>query len=186
MASQSCLSGPKPRDASIPCLKNLRVYRGMEKCYGVLAQMTGPRDHLICGEADMHQEKNRVFLIVLILFLLFPVSNLFGTDAPQTILIDNKGYVSKKKGPVAFNHQAHAEDYGATCDDCHHVYKNGKNIWEEGDEVEKCSQCHDPRLSRGNVKKLQIAFHDSCKTCHKESGSEQAPYKRCYGCHKKK
>ena len=134
----------------------------------------------------MHQRRNWGFLIVMILFVLVPVFNLFGSDAPEKIVLDDKGYASRKKGPVPFNHQAHAEDYGAACDDCHHVYKNGKNVWEEGDEVQKCSQCHDLRESKGDVKKLQIAFHSNCRTCHKESGSKEAPYKTCYGCHKKK
>jgi hypothetical protein len=134
----------------------------------------------------MSQKRALGLLIIFILFVLFPVLNLFGSDAPEKLVLHDKGFASNRKGPVPFNHQAHAEDYGTACNDCHHVYKNGKNVWEEGDEVQKCTECHDPKESKGNVKKLQIAFHNDCRTCHKESGSANAPYKRCYGCHKKK
>jgi len=132
------------------------------------------------------QKKNRIFLIALAAFLLFPVFAISDSDTPEEIIINNQGYNSDKKGPVPFGHQVHAEDYGLACDECHHVYKSGKNVWEEGDEVEKCKTCHDPRESKGDAKKLQIAFHTNCKNCHKESGSDEAPYKTCYGCHKKK
>ena len=134
----------------------------------------------------MQKKRNWIFLIVLAAFVLFPFFALSGSEMPEKILIENKGYKSHRKGPVPFNHQAHAEDYGIGCDECHHIYKNGKNVWEEGDEVQKCSACHDPRESKGDVKKLQIAFHRNCKDCHRESGSEDAPWKRCYGCHEKK
>jgi hypothetical protein len=134
----------------------------------------------------MPKKRNWIFLIVLAAFFLFPIFAFSGSEMPEKIVIDNKGYKSDRKGPVPFNHQAHAEDYGIACDECHHVYQNGKNVWEEGDEVQKCSACHDPKESKGDVKKLQIAFHTNCRNCHKESGSEDAPWKTCYGCHKKK
>jgi len=133
----------------------------------------------------MHEKKNWFLFAVVAAFLLFPVFEISGSDMVEEMLIDNRGYKSDRKGPVPFSHQAHAEDYGFTCDECHHVYKSGKNVWEEGDEVQKCSACHDPVESKGNTKKLQIAFHGNCRDCHKESGSSDAPYKTCYGCHKK-
>jgi hypothetical protein len=134
----------------------------------------------------MRERRNWIPLIVLAAFFVFPVFRILGSEIPEKLVINDQGYKSVKKGPVPFNHQAHAEDYGVACDECHHVYKNGKNVWEEGDQVQKCIACHDPRESKGDVKKLQIAFHRNCIDCHKESGSTEAPYKRCYGCHKKK
>jgi hypothetical protein len=29
------------------------------------------------------------------------------------------------------------------------------NVWEEGDEVQRCKDFHDPKENRGNVMKLQ-------------------------------
>ena len=131
---------------------------------------------------------NRMWVVTVSLatILLVPVFGFSGGEMPEEMIIDNRGYKSEKKGPVPFSHQTHAEDYGLSCDECHHVFESGKNVWEEGDEVQTCKTCHDPRESKGEAKKLQIAFHRACKDCHKESGSNEAPYRKCYECHKKK
>ncbi len=111
-------------------------------------------------------------------------------EAPDEITINNEGYKSKKRGPVLFSHLNHSEDYDIACTECHHDYDDGKNTWEEGDPVNKCIDCHDPNESDGNIKNLRLSFHKNCKTCHKnlakEGISEDAPYKKCSGCHEKK
>lgn len=111
-------------------------------------------------------------------------------EMPEEIVIDNEGYRQNRKGPVTFSHLAHAEDYEVTCNECHHDYEDGKNVWKEGDSVNKCSECHDPVDSDGNLKKLMLAYHRNCIGCHKklvkEGTSEEAPYKKCYECHEKK
>jgi hypothetical protein len=108
---------------------------------------------------------------------------------PDTIVIDNGGYEKDRKGPVSFSHLSHTEDYEASCDACHHVYQEGENVWKEGDAVKKCGDCHSPLESKENVKKLSIAFHKNCKSCHKkalkEGVSEDAPFKSCYHCHER-
>lgn len=109
---------------------------------------------------------------------------------PEDIVLNNEGYKTDRKGPVDFPHLSHIEDYGVSCNECHHDYKEGKNVWKEGDPVEKCVFCHSPLESKGNVKKLSIAFHKNCKTCHrnalKDGVSEDAPFKSCYDCHNRK
>jgi hypothetical protein len=111
-------------------------------------------------------------------------------EIPEEITLQSVGYKARKKGPVELSHSDHAENYDVACTECHHVYKDGKNVWEEGQPVQKCSACHDPNKSQGKVKKLQIAFHQNCKGCHrarvKEGISEDAPYKQCSDCHEKK
>jgi hypothetical protein len=111
-------------------------------------------------------------------------------DAPDDILIDNDVYKRDIKGPVKLSHTAHVEEYGAKCTDCHHVFENGKNVWKEGDPVQKCGECHDPLEKKGNVDKLQNAYHNNCKDCHKEYAKENpdtnAPYRKCNDCHMKK
>lgn len=107
---------------------------------------------------------------------------------PGEIVIDNKVYQTDRKGSVWFPHSEHAERYVEACDECHHEYVNGRNVWQEGQPVKKCRTCHDPSKSEGRIKKLSIAFHNSCKGCHKKhaaDGGTNAPYKQCTDCHGK-
>ena len=120
--------------------------------------------------------------------IFLAVGALIAADIPEKIVISNEGYKSDKKGPVNFDHRKHSADFGAKCTDCHHVYKNGKNVWKEGDPVQKCSACHNPEKKQGNADKLQNAFHKNCKDCHKEvdKAGKKAPYRKCNDCHEKK
>lgn len=111
-------------------------------------------------------------------------------NVPETMMIENEGYTSKRKGPVFFSHQDHFESYDVACTECHHEYQDGKNVWTEDDPVKKCAECHSPLKSEGKVKKLKLAFHKNCKNCHKDLAKEgitkDAPYRKCGDCHKKK
>ena len=134
-----------------------------------------------------------VFLCAVMFVLLATTAALIAAEEqemPEEILIENKVYKTDRKGPVQFSHLEHAEGYVESCDGCHHEYKDGENIWEEGQPVKKCYACHDPSKSVGRVKKLNIAFHNNCKGCHKklakEQGSTEAPYKQCTDCHEKR
>jgi hypothetical protein len=110
-------------------------------------------------------------------------------DMPETITLENKA-CGNSRGPVEFAHVTHAEDYGISCNECHHYYENGKNIWKEEDGVNKCIECHDSCKSDGKVKKLELAFHKNCKECHRKMATEQgatnAPFRACKDCHKRK
>jgi hypothetical protein len=130
-------------------------------------------------------------IIVCLLFLI--VGTLTAAEkqtVPEDIIIENEGYKSKRKGPVPFSHQDHFESYDVACTECHHEYKDGKNVWQEGHPVKKCHECHSPLKSEGKVKKLKLAFHKNCKNCHKDLAKEgitkDAPYKKCGDCHQKK
>lgn len=114
--------------------------------------------------------------------LFLAVGVLTAADVPDTVVIDNKGYERDRQGPVEFSHRAHSEDYGLECKECHHRYVGGENVWKEGDSVGKCEVCHDPGESKGDVKKLQTAFHTNCKNCHRDVGGD-APYRKCNDCH---
>lgn len=111
-------------------------------------------------------------------------------DVPDEVTIMNEGYKKDKKGPVKLSHKKHSADYGSKCTECHHEYKDGKNIWKEGNPVKKCSECHDPKKKQGKTKKLQNAYHRNCKDCHKafnkKEGKNKAPRKKCKDCHQKK
>ena len=127
-------------------------------------------------------------LIILAGLLFLGVGALIAADIPEEINISSEGYKTDKKGPVKFNHNKHAVEYKASCNECHHVYEDGKNIWTATDPVQKCVECHSPLKSEGKVKKLQTSYHKNCKDCHKAATKEgkNAPYKKCNDCHEKK
>lgn len=111
------------------------------------------------------------------------------------IKLQNKGYAKDKKGAVKLTHKKHNVDFKIACAECHHVYEGGKNVWKEGDKVEKCSKCHPiiwekgKKKKKGEAMKLQNAYHKNCKTCHKtlkKEGKKTGPFKKCNKCHEKK
>jgi hypothetical protein len=113
-------------------------------------------------------------------------------QAPDTITMESKVYKKHKKALVNFNHKKHNVDYGIACTDCHHVYKDGKNVWKEGDAVQKCDACHteakaakdDKSSKMEKIKKYHYsAIHENCKGCHKEMKKGPA---KCAECHPKK
>ena len=139
--------------------------------------------------------KKRLLTLVMVIFtglLFFTVGALIAADVPDEVTIENKGYQKDKKGPVKLTHKKHhdANGHNVACTDCHHDYKDGKNVWKEGDPVKKCSECHNPLKKEGKVKKLQNAYHRNCKNCHKayikDHPDSKAPYKKCTKCHQKK
>ena len=121
--------------------------------------------------------------------LLFVAAGVFASaqKAADEFNIENK-YKDDKKGPVKLTHKKHAEEYKVACTECHHEYKDGKNVWKDTDPVKKCSSpsCHDTEKKQGNADKLNLAFHKNCQTCHKELKDKKAPHKNCNDCHQKK
>jgi hypothetical protein len=81
------------------------------------------------------------------------------------------------------------------------VYQDGKNVWKEGDEVQKCEACHteakapkakegEPKLSKAEkIKKyMYSAIHANCTGCHKElkkANKELIIPTKCAECHPK-
>lgn len=107
------------------------------------------------------------------------------------IVIDNRGYKRDRMGPVKFSHKKHAADYKVNCWDCHHDYKDGKNVWAPWvpEQVQKCKDCHDPVKVKDKAMKLQRSYHINCKICHKERDifkGEPRAYRKCVKCHIKK
>ncbi|MBN2061586.1 MAG: cytochrome c3 family protein [Deltaproteobacteria bacterium] len=130
---------------------------------------------------------------------------LTAVDVPDQIKIENEGYKKDIKGSVTLSHKKHSADYNVACTECHHLYgeeikiDNPKgrdatlvkeafrgtgiemefhtipNLWKEGDKVQKCIECHDPLKKDGNAPKLQTAYHNNCRVCHKELGKKNLP-----------
>ena len=122
------------------------------------------------------------------------------TGVPEEIEINSSLWPKKESGHPILPHKKHVTEYGIKCVDCHHVYVEGKNVWQEGQEVQKCQTCHTCLKTARALKKatpeekklsLQKAFHDTCKACHKQlaknpgTTKSKAPVK-CLDCHPKK
>lgn len=113
---------------------------------------------------------------------------------PENVTIKAALFAKPTKAPVEFTHKKHNEDYKIACADCHHVYKDGKNVWKEGDAVQKCEACHNEPTIEGEKKlppdqqklNLKLAYHNNCVGCHqklkKEKPDTKAPV-TCTGCH---
>ncbi len=129
---------------------------------------------------------NKGYLIALSIMIIssFAFNDL--KAQPDNILLNHPEVFKKReRPPVLFPHNRHMEG-GLSCKDCHHQYKDGKNILDEstlqeGREGIRCSSCHD-RRSRPNLSK---AFHHQCIFCHKkyEKENKKAVPRFCGECH---
>ena len=136
--------------------------------------------------------KKRILSLSVVIFSIVMFTGagiLIATDVADEITIKADAFSKYKKGPVKLTHKKHTVDYKIACTDCHHVFKDGKNVFKEGDPVQKCSECHDAKKSQGKVKKLMLAYHKNCQGCHKgleKAGKKTGPTKKCNDCHAKK
>jgi hypothetical protein len=113
---------------------------------------------------------------------------------PDEMQIKAGLWATPTKAPVQFTHKKHYEDYKIGCAECHHVYKDGKNVWKEGDPVERCEKCHtEPTIEKEKQLppdqqklNLKLAFHNNCVPCHQKSKKENPQSKApvaCAVCH---
>ena len=136
--------------------------------------------------------RKRIFFLIgaiLSIALFTGVGILIATDVPDEISVYSDAFKRHKKRPVKLSHKKHNVDYKIACTECHHVYEAGKNVYKEGDPVQKCSGCHDVKKSEGKKKKLNLAYHRNCQGCHKElkkAGKKTGPTRKCNDCHQKK
>lgn len=130
--------------------------------------------------------KGRKVLMITVAAVLILIWTPYLPAQPDKIVLDNSKVAGGRTRPaVTFPHNRHAEA-GLSCMDCHHIYKDGKNVLEEGALEEgkegiRCSACH-----RSNSRlKLEQAFHDQCIGCHRKDLKENkktGPH-FCGGCH---
>ena len=114
-------------------------------------------------------------------------------------LDDNEVFTSRSRPAVEFPHMQHI-DAEIECSDCHHRFKGGENVVDEGELEEdaegiKCSSCHKseagfrfkPDLDP-TKRTLQQAYHRMCMSCHRQQKKEKkkAGSVTCGGCHPKK
>ena len=120
-------------------------------------------------------------------------------QAPNDMTMDSKVFTKHTKPLVTFAHRKHNQDFKIACMECHHVFKDGKNVWKEGDQVQRCEACHSeakpptgkdaPSMSKQEkIKKYYYtAIHENCVGCHKaeKKKGKHAP-SACKDCHSKK
>ncbi len=108
-----------------------------------------------------------------------------GTSVEDTFKMEDAGYKKRKKGApkfklVEFTHKKHTEEYGVSCGECHHD-KDGKALegLKMGDDVQKCSECHNKfKKDKKNKKDIMVhenAMHRNCIDCHKAFNKEKNP-----------
>ena len=144
----------------------------------------------------MSRSGKLVSCLVAALFVLAVALPAFTADqkAPETITIKAGLWPTPTKTPVTFSHKKHSEEYKDPCTACHHVYKDGKNVWKQGDPVEKCEKCHTEATIKDEKKlppdqqklNLKLAYHNNCLGCHQKLKKEKPDTKApvvCAGCH---
>ena len=148
------------------------------------------------------KKRSLLVLPAAVMGLLFFFTLVYAAQqVPDTVEMNSKVYAKHKKSLVTLSHKKHNVDYKIGCADCHHVYKDGKNVWKEGDEVQKCEACHseakapkakegEPKLSKEEkIKKYHYsAIHKNCAGCHKDlkkADKEKVIPTKCGECHPK-
>ncbi len=147
------------------------------------------------------KKKPLIVTVMLLAGLLFFGMVWAAQQADDVMTMNSKVYAKHKKALVTLNHKKHNVDYKIGCSDCHHVFKDGKNVWKEGDAVQKCEACHDqakaptgkdaPKLSKSEkIQKFHYsAIHANCAGCHKankKAGKKNPGPAACKECHPKK
>jgi hypothetical protein len=116
---------------------------------------------------------------------------------PAEILILSPLWKEHTRPGVAFTHENHERKYRVACNECHHIYENGKNVWKKGMPVSKCEVCHNEGTVKGETKlspdvkkkNLKLAFHGNCQGCHRKLKREDSESKAptvCSKCHSRK
>ena len=149
------------------------------------------------------KKRSLLVLGVAVLSVVFLFAVVYAAQkAPDNITMDSKVYKKHKKALVNLSHKKHNVEHKIGCTDCHHVYKDGKNVWKEGDEVQKCDACHSeakaPKVKKGEpkipkkekIKKYHYsAIHANCVGCHKDlkkADKTRVIPTKCAECHPKK
>ena len=124
----------------------------------------------------MRNRSFAVLSIVIISFLL--VLPAFSQEDME--VVDGQGFSKQQRPAAVFRHDEHNELAEIKdCNECHHVYEDGKKMEDESSEDLSCSECHEENSS-GEQPGLRKAFHMNCKGCHREH--QKGPV-MCGQCH---
>lgn len=106
------------------------------------------------------------------------MANAWSQEDMRTVSPD--AFIDPQRPAAVFLHDAHNEKAGIeNCNQCHHVYEDGKLVEDESSEDRRCADCHGLE-DAGRQPGLRRAFHFNCKGCHQEK--KKGPV-MCGECH---
>jgi hypothetical protein len=141
---------------------------------------------------------------------LFAAGGIFAKAVPEMIKLEDPAYKEHKKGVVDFTHGKHQKEYAKKypdfykngCGECHHDKDNKPlSSLKEGDDVQKCIECHKiaSEAPKGKKAKKKLskkekikdyhaeALHENCRVCHRKYNKKYKPAKKapttCSKCH---
>ena len=133
----------------------------------------------------MNRKNLAIFCIAAFGPILCPLPLAKGEDL---VLNDKEDFPDKHRSSVVFPHGLH-RDGELYCTECHHDYRHGRNVLDEGTltpknwEKIRCASCHGEKSK--NEYNLRDAFHLNCMGCHRKTektGKKTGP--RLWGeCH---
>jgi hypothetical protein len=95
--------------------------------------------------------KKLLVLVIVVSAALFTAGGILAKAVPDMIKLQDPAYKEHKKGVVEFTHGKHQKEYAEKypefykngCGECHHDKDNKplSNL-KEGDDVQKCIECH--------------------------------------------
>ena len=150
--------------------------------------------------------------VVVALATLFIAAGIYAKAVPDVIPLQDPAYKKHKKVVVQFEHKKHWDDYAKDypefykngCCECHHDEDNKPlTALKDGDDVQKCIECHKiaAEAPKGKKAKKKLkkkekikeyhaeALHENCRGCHKKFNKKYKPKKApttCTKCHPKK
>ncbi len=158
-------------------------------------------------------KKHLLLITIFGIAILFAAAGIYAKVVPDMIKLQDPAYEEHKKGVVEFSHGKHQSDYAKQypefykngCGECHHD-EEGKPLssLKEGDDVQKCIECHKipAEAPKGKKAKKKLskkekirdyhaeALHANCRGCHKSYNKKYKPKEKapttCAKCHPKK
>ena len=125
-------------------------------------------------------KKAAVFIFASVVVSVFLFTSAYSQE--EMTFVDNSVFTNPQRTPSVFRHDEHNETAGVEeCNQCHHVYEDGKLLEDESSEDQRCSDCHESKASE-NTPALMKAYHTNCKGCHLEE--KKGPI-MCGECHQK-
>ncbi|MFH1673842.1 MAG: acidic tetraheme cytochrome c3 TmcA [Pseudomonadota bacterium] len=127
----------------------------------------------------MKANKIALYIVAAGLASLFILGTAYAQDEIQWL--EHGIFVGRERPAAAFSHALHSDDLGIDCLECHHIYENGENVWDDSAESD-CTACHKLE-AEGRKMPAVKAFHTNCQGCHKEEGKGPIT---CGECHPRK
>ena len=112
--------------------------------------------------------KKLLVLVIVVSAALFTAGGILAKAVPDMIKLQDPAYKEHKKGVVEFTHGKHQTEYAEKypefykngCGECHHDKDNKplSNL-KEGDDVQKCIECHKIAAEAPKGKKAKIFLY---------------------------